>query len=160
MPEGGSKRRAKQGPGGADGTGLDPEHTAQGRQGRTAAAAPPAAAPKQAAAAAAHAGGSSRKRAKTTEAAAAAGGGGASSNGSGGSGGGRREGGRVLVVCGYGPGISDAVARRFGAEGFAVALLSRNQAKLDAAAAGGRALLSRRPQRGHAGRGAWSRQYV
>jgi NAD(P)-dependent dehydrogenase (short-subunit alcohol dehydrogenase family) len=36
----------------------------------------------------------------------------------------------TLVVCGYGPGISDAVARRFGREGFAVALVARTEEKL------------------------------
>lgn len=38
---------------------------------------------------------------------------------------------RTIVICGYGPGISDGVARKFGAEGFQVALVARNQAKLD-----------------------------
>lgn len=33
---------------------------------------------------------------------------------------------RTIVVCGHGPGISDAVARKFGAEGFQVALVARN----------------------------------
>lgn len=42
---------------------------------------------------------------------------------------------KVLVVFGYGPGISDAVARRFGAEGFTVALVSRNRERLDAGVA-------------------------
>jgi NADP-dependent 3-hydroxy acid dehydrogenase YdfG len=32
----------------------------------------------------------------------------------------------TIVVCGYGPGISDAVARKFGAEGFNVALVARS----------------------------------
>ena len=32
----------------------------------------------------------------------------------------------TIVVCGYGPGISHAVARKFGAEGFSVALVARN----------------------------------
>lgn len=41
---------------------------------------------------------------------------------------------RTLVVCGYGPGISDAVARRFGREGFAVALAARSAERLKAAA--------------------------
>ena len=40
---------------------------------------------------------------------------------------------RVIVVCGYGPGISNAVAQRFGNEGFDVALISRTEAKLDRA---------------------------
>ena len=42
---------------------------------------------------------------------------------------------RTIVVCGYGPGISSAVARKFGEEGFQVALVARNQARLDAGAA-------------------------
>lgn len=42
---------------------------------------------------------------------------------------------KTIVVCGHGPGISDAVARRFGREGFAVALLARNAERLGAAAA-------------------------
>ncbi len=37
----------------------------------------------------------------------------------------------VLVVFGYGPGISNAVANKFGAEGFSVALVSRNRERLD-----------------------------
>jgi NADP-dependent 3-hydroxy acid dehydrogenase YdfG len=41
---------------------------------------------------------------------------------------------RTLIVCGYGPGIADAVAARFGAEGFAVALVGRSADKLTAAA--------------------------
>ncbi|MFL5347427.1 MAG: SDR family NAD(P)-dependent oxidoreductase [Hyalangium sp.] len=41
---------------------------------------------------------------------------------------------RTIVVCGHGPGISDAVARRFGKEGFAVALVARNAERLKAAA--------------------------
>lgn len=36
----------------------------------------------------------------------------------------------VIVVCGYGPGISKAVAEKFGAEGFSVALVARNADKL------------------------------
>ena len=40
---------------------------------------------------------------------------------------------RTIVVCGHGPGVSDAVARRFGAEGFAVALAARNATRLAAA---------------------------
>jgi short-subunit dehydrogenase len=38
---------------------------------------------------------------------------------------------KTVIVCGYGPGISDAVARRFGGAGFAVALIARTQGKLD-----------------------------
>ncbi len=42
---------------------------------------------------------------------------------------------RTIVVCGYGNGISDGVARKFGAEGFQVALVARSKDKLDEAAA-------------------------
>jgi NAD(P)-dependent dehydrogenase (short-subunit alcohol dehydrogenase family) len=42
---------------------------------------------------------------------------------------------KVLVVFGYGPGISKAVAEKFGAEGFAVALVARNRERLDAGVA-------------------------
>ena len=42
---------------------------------------------------------------------------------------------KTIVVCGYGPGISDAVANRFGAEGFSVALVARGADKLTAAVA-------------------------
>lgn len=45
----------------------------------------------------------------------------------------------VVAVVGAGPGVGDAVARRFGREGYAVALIARDQAKLDALAAGLRA---------------------
>ncbi|HNN96996.1 MAG TPA: short-chain dehydrogenase, partial [Pseudomonadota bacterium] len=31
---------------------------------------------------------------------------------------------RTIVVAGHGPGISDAVARRFGREGFSVAIVA------------------------------------
>lgn len=41
---------------------------------------------------------------------------------------------KTMVVCGYGPGISDAVARKFGAEGFSIALVARNQQKVESAA--------------------------
>jgi short-subunit dehydrogenase len=41
---------------------------------------------------------------------------------------------RTILIAGYGPGISDAVARKFGAEGFAVALAARNEARLTAGA--------------------------
>lgn len=37
---------------------------------------------------------------------------------------------KTIVVVGFGPGISAAVAERFGREGFAVALVARNAAKL------------------------------
>lgn len=41
----------------------------------------------------------------------------------------------TLAIVGAGPGLGAAVARRFGREGFAIALISRDQAKLDALAA-------------------------
>ncbi len=37
----------------------------------------------------------------------------------------------TLAIVGAGPGLGGAVARRFGREGYAVALISRNQSKLD-----------------------------
>lgn len=40
---------------------------------------------------------------------------------------------RTLIVCGYGIGISEAVARKFGAEGYAVALVARDRERLAAA---------------------------
>lgn len=40
---------------------------------------------------------------------------------------------KTILVCGYGPGISDAVARKFGAEGFSVALAARSADRLSAA---------------------------
>lgn len=39
---------------------------------------------------------------------------------------------KTIVVCGYGPGISAAVARKFGGEGYQVALVARNAERLDA----------------------------
>jgi NAD(P)-dependent dehydrogenase (short-subunit alcohol dehydrogenase family) len=39
---------------------------------------------------------------------------------------------KTIVVVGYGPGVSTAVAEKFGAEGFAVALIARGEAKLAA----------------------------
>ena len=39
---------------------------------------------------------------------------------------------KTIVVAGYGVGISAAVAEKFGAEGFSVALVARNQERLDA----------------------------
>lgn len=39
---------------------------------------------------------------------------------------------KTILVCGFGPGISTAVAEKFGAEGFQVALVARNRARLDA----------------------------
>lgn len=41
----------------------------------------------------------------------------------------------TIIVCGHGPGISDAVARRFGKEGFSVALVARSEERLQKAAA-------------------------
>jgi NADP-dependent 3-hydroxy acid dehydrogenase YdfG len=38
---------------------------------------------------------------------------------------------RTILVCGYGPGISTAVAEKFGEEGFSVALVARNAERLD-----------------------------
>jgi NADP-dependent 3-hydroxy acid dehydrogenase YdfG len=39
---------------------------------------------------------------------------------------------KAIVVVGYGPGVSNAVAEKFGAEGFAVALVARNAERLAA----------------------------
>jgi NAD(P)-dependent dehydrogenase (short-subunit alcohol dehydrogenase family) len=47
---------------------------------------------------------------------------------------------KTIIVGGYGPGISNAVAERFGAEGFAVALVGRNVERL---AAGVKALAAK-----------------
>lgn len=44
---------------------------------------------------------------------------------------------KVIVIVGFGPGISSAVAEKFGAEGFSVALIARNRDRL---ASGVRAL--------------------
>ncbi|KND37998.1 SDR family NAD(P)-dependent oxidoreductase, partial [Streptomyces stelliscabiei] len=41
----------------------------------------------------------------------------------------------VIAVIGAGPGLGLSIARRFGREGFQVALVSRTQDKLDALAA-------------------------
>jgi NADP-dependent 3-hydroxy acid dehydrogenase YdfG len=41
---------------------------------------------------------------------------------------------RTIVVCGYGPGISAAVAHKFGSEGFSVALAARSADKVAAGA--------------------------
>src|SRR5271168_1440020 len=41
---------------------------------------------------------------------------------------------KTILICGHGPGISDSVARKFGAEGFSVALAARSADKLAAAA--------------------------
>jgi NADP-dependent 3-hydroxy acid dehydrogenase YdfG len=37
---------------------------------------------------------------------------------------------KTIVVVGYGPGVSNAVAEKFGAEGFSVALVARTEARL------------------------------
>jgi NADP-dependent 3-hydroxy acid dehydrogenase YdfG len=39
---------------------------------------------------------------------------------------------KTIIVCGFGVGISAAVAQRFGKEGFSVALVARNAERLDA----------------------------
>jgi NAD(P)-dependent dehydrogenase (short-subunit alcohol dehydrogenase family) len=41
---------------------------------------------------------------------------------------------KTILICGHGPGISDAVAREFGKRGFRVALVARNAARIAAAA--------------------------
>jgi len=41
---------------------------------------------------------------------------------------------RAIIVCGHGPGISDAVARKFGKEGHPVAIVARNSERLSGAA--------------------------
>lgn len=41
----------------------------------------------------------------------------------------------TIAIVGAGPGLGAAIARRFGAEGFSVALISRNQARVDELAA-------------------------
>lgn len=41
---------------------------------------------------------------------------------------------KTIVVCGYGPGVSEGVARKFGREGFQVALVARTEAKVVSAA--------------------------
>ena len=40
---------------------------------------------------------------------------------------------RTIVICGYGPGIADAVANKFGGEGFQAALVARSADKLEKA---------------------------
>jgi NAD(P)-dependent dehydrogenase (short-subunit alcohol dehydrogenase family) len=40
---------------------------------------------------------------------------------------------KTIIVCGHGPGISDAVANKFGGKGFQVALVARSADKLDKA---------------------------
>src|ERR1700723_3893679 len=42
---------------------------------------------------------------------------------------------KTIVVVGYGPGVSNAVAEKFGAEGFSVALVARNTDRLAAGVA-------------------------
>ncbi len=39
---------------------------------------------------------------------------------------------KTIVVCGFGPGVSKAVAKKFGAEGYSVALVARNAERLAA----------------------------
>src|ERR1700722_9702841 len=41
---------------------------------------------------------------------------------------------KTILVCGFGPGISNGVAERFGKEGFSVALVARNAERLEAGA--------------------------
>jgi short-subunit dehydrogenase len=41
---------------------------------------------------------------------------------------------KTIIVAGYGPGISEGVARKFGNEGFQVALVARNKEKVESAA--------------------------
>ena len=42
---------------------------------------------------------------------------------------------KTILIVGFGPGVSSAVADRFGAEGFAVALVGRTRERLDAGVA-------------------------
>ncbi len=42
---------------------------------------------------------------------------------------------KAIVIVGFGPGISTAVAKKFGAEGFSVALVARNEERLAASVA-------------------------
>jgi short-subunit dehydrogenase len=39
---------------------------------------------------------------------------------------------KTILVCGYGPGISESVAKKFGSRGYLVGLVARNGARLDA----------------------------
>ena len=39
---------------------------------------------------------------------------------------------KAIIIVGFGPGVSTAVAERFGGEGFSVALIARSQARLAA----------------------------
>src|SRR6188768_1216096 len=39
---------------------------------------------------------------------------------------------KTIIVCGFGPGVSAAVAEKFGAQGYAVALVARNAERLAA----------------------------
>lgn len=43
--------------------------------------------------------------------------------------------GRTLLIVGFGPGISNAMAEKFGSSGFSVALVARNQERLEAGVA-------------------------
>ena len=38
---------------------------------------------------------------------------------------------KTILVCGFGPGISAAVAERFAMEGFGVGLVARNEERID-----------------------------
>jgi len=42
---------------------------------------------------------------------------------------------QTIIVCGHGPGISEAVARKFGGQGLAVAIVARNAERLSKSAA-------------------------
>ena len=42
---------------------------------------------------------------------------------------------KTILIAGYGPGISEGIARKFGSEGFQVALVARNKDKVEKAAA-------------------------
>ncbi len=41
---------------------------------------------------------------------------------------------KTIIIGGYGTGISKAIAKKFGAEGFSLALVARNPDKVSAAA--------------------------
>ena len=69
----------------------------------------------------------------------------------------------TIAIVGAGPGLGAAVARRFGAEGFAVGLISRSQERADGLAAQlvadgvqAKGFAARRPRPGIAGQGAGS----
>ena len=48
---------------------------------------------------------------------------------------------KVAVIAGYGKGISASFSRKFGKDGFSLALLARTASRLDAAVAGERLVL-------------------